>query len=231
MLAPLTFLERLDLFGCTSLRTPPNVSALRSLQIVNLMGCISLAALPDVSACEATLRALVPPDHLRITRPSTLAAQPAATVVKQARCTQPPGRVRHLFKKLDVDGSGALCFEEIEKGLANEFGVDALAPHVLEKLQEAFAKVKTTDDSEEDVLSAKFFGRFYAEALFRHFDKDDSGTLELAEFQEALGHLVKPKADGTKDLPVVAFPPEVTDEKGEVHLPVSWFWSTFKSMD
>jgi len=157
--------------------------------------------------------------------------QPAATVVKQAQSNQPPGRVRHLFKKLDVDGSGTLCFEEIEKGFAKEFGVDALAPHVLEKLQEAFAKVKTADETGKDVLTTKFFGRFYAEALFRQFDKDNSGTLELAEFQEAIGHLVKPKADGTKDLPAIAFPPEFTDEQGEVHLPVSWFWSTFRSMD
>ena len=31
--------------------------------------------------------------------------------------------------------------------------------------------------------------------------------------------------------PVIAFPPEFTDEKGEVHLPLQWFWATFSAMD
>ena len=80
-------------------------------------------------------------------------------------------------------------------------------------------------------LNKKVFARFYAEVLFRHFDADNSDTLELAEMQKALGHLVKPNADGSKTLPVIAYPPEYTDAKGEVHLPVKWFWATFMSME
>ena len=66
---------------------------------------------------------------------------------------------------------------------------------------------------------------------FKLFDKDNSGTLELAEVQEALKHLVKPDADGNKAMPVVAYPPEFTDDKGEVRLPMSWFWLTFSAME
>ena len=55
--------------------------------------------------------------------------------------------------------------------------------------------------------------------------------LELAEVQKALKHMVKPGADGEQATPVVAFPPEFTTESGEVHLPISWFWATFSSMD
>ena len=58
-------LERLDLFGCTKLRLPPDVSTLTEhLQILNCIGCESLEALPDVSGLGG-LRALVEPAHLK----------------------------------------------------------------------------------------------------------------------------------------------------------------------
>ena len=79
------------------------------------------------------------------------------------------------------------------------------------------------------VLTAKVFGRYFCEVMFRHFDKDNSGTLELAEVQEALKFLVKPDADGNKVAPIIAFPPELTTESGEVHLPISWFWPCVRS--
>ena len=53
------------------------------------------------------------------------------------------------------------------------------------------------------------FSRFYAEVLFKHFDVDNSGTLQLAEVEEALKHLVKPNADGTKTMPPVACAPPI----------------------
>ena len=67
--------------------------------------------------------------------------------------------------------------------------------------------------------------------LFRYFDADNNGTLELAEVSRALEHLVKPDADGKRPRPVMAFPPEFTTESGEVHLPISWFWATFSAME
>ena len=69
------------------------------------------------------------------------------------------------------------------------------------------------------------------EIMFKHFDKDNSGTLQLAEVAEALQFIVKPDAAGNKVMPVLAYPPELTDEKGETHLPISWFWPLFSSME
>jgi len=153
-----------------------------------------------------------------------------ATLAKQAS-QGPPARVRHLFTTLDVDNRGALSMDEVKAGFAKHFKVDKLAPHVLAKIDEIFEKVAKVDDKGEHVLGKGSFQRFYCEVLFRHFDADDSGTLELDEFQKALAHMVKPNADGSKTMPAIAFPPETRTESGEVHLPVAWFWKMFSSME
>ena len=67
--------------------------------------------------------------------------------------------------------------------------------------------------------------------LFRHFDEDNSGTLELAEVQKALAFMVKPNEEGVQVAPVVAYPAEFTQESGEVNLPISWFWGYFSAME
>lgn len=53
-----------------------------------------------------------------------------ATPQTAANHGMPPGRVRHMFKTLDTDGNGTLSLEELKKGFAKDFKVDALAPHV-----------------------------------------------------------------------------------------------------
>ena len=53
-----------------------------------------------------------------------------ATPKAAANHGMPPGRVRHMFKKLDADASGTLTIDELKIGFAKEFKVDALAPHV-----------------------------------------------------------------------------------------------------
>lgn len=53
-----------------------------------------------------------------------------ATPQSTANHGMPPGRVRHMFKTLDTDGNGTLSLEELKKGFAKDFKVDALAPHV-----------------------------------------------------------------------------------------------------
>ena len=107
----------------------------------------------------------------------------------------------------------------------------SLAPHVIAKLEEEFAKRATQEAGGGKALMPTVFSRFYCEMLFRHFDKDNNGTLELAEVSEALKYLVKPNADGVKVAPVVAYPPEFTTASGEVHLPIQWFWAHFSSME
>ena len=62
--------------------------------------------------------------------PATASVAAVATPKAQANHGLPPGRVRHMFKTLDADGSGTLSIEELKTGFAKEFKVDVLAPHV-----------------------------------------------------------------------------------------------------
>ena len=60
------------------------------------------------------------------------------TLLKPADRTRPPGRVRYAFKQIDVNSSGGLTLEELKAGLAKEFGVEELAPHVFEAMEYQF---------------------------------------------------------------------------------------------
>ena len=130
---------------------------------------------------------------------------PSYTAVVQtvANRSLPPGRVRHLFKKLDVDGSGGLSIKEVTEGFAKEFGVEQLASHVTTGMQSMIEQHGTVS-GEGKIITASKFSRFYAEVLFLHFDKDNSGTLELAEVQEALKQIAKPNDKGEKIPPIIA---------------------------
>ena len=66
----------------------------------------------------------------------------------------------------------------------------------------------------------------WQEVLFKHFDADDSGTLEYAEAQKALQFLSNSKEPAT-----VAFPPDAYDAKGVLKLPKSWFFSMYRAME
>ena len=154
---------------------------------------------------------------------------PEAKITAPADSNKPPGRVRAMFKKMDTDSSGALSIEEIKRGFTKEFEV--LKPHVEKKIDELFEAKASADDNGKKVLKGKVFSRFFAEVLFCHFDADSNGTLELAEFEKAIGFMVKPDKDGNKTLPSVAFPPEFVGESGKVHLPMQWFWVIFSGME
>jgi len=115
-----------------------------------------------------------------------------ATIITPANPNVPPGRVRHLFKKLDIDQNGVLSLEELEVGFKTEFGqLNAHANAAVTSLFEAHA----TDEGSGRGLKINVFNRFYAEILFKHFDADNNGTLQLGEAQEALKFLVKPGAE------------------------------------
>ena len=164
--------------------------------------------------------------------PTMQRQQSASSLEKRADHKVPPGRVRHLYKTMDKNNSGGLSLAELKAGFARELTPGAsLAPHVIAKLEEEFAKRATQEAGGGKALMPTVFSRFYCEMLFRHFDKDNNGTLELAEVSEALKYLVKPNADGVKVAPVVAYPPEFTTASGEVHLPIQWFWAHFSSME
>ena len=124
----------------------------------------------------------------------------------------PPARVRALWKKLDPDGAGGVTLEALEAGFAKDFKVDKMGPTVLEAMKGNFEK-----HSVDGKLPRKVFSRFYCEVLFYHVDADKNGTLELAEFQNALKHMVKPNEKGEQVMPIIAYPPDLKDDKGEVH--------------
>ena len=74
----------------------------------------------------------------------------------------------------------------------------------------------------EGALSLPQFSKMYAAFLFRNFDADNSGYLDLEEVQEALKYL----GDG---VPMqVALPSE--QATGEVRVGKPWFWFMYKRM-
>ena len=173
------------------------------------------------------------------------------TMMAPADPSKPPGRVRHMFKKLDKDNSGILSKEELIKGFEHEF--QGLSDRVKAGLEQAYEEHASGEEDNRG-LSIKVFGRFYCEMLFLHFDvrpaptpllapaqptlppisasqADNSRTLELNEFQNALAHLIKPNADGTRTIPTIPYPPEYQGDNGQVHLPFKWFLRFFYSMD
>jgi len=156
---------------------------------------------------------------------------PRIEVKSVANPSMPPGRVRHLFKTLDKDNSGGLSMQEVVAGFAKEFGVSQLAPHVTAAMKAMIDEHGTITNGDEKVVTTSKFSRFYAEVLFKHFDKDNNGTLELGEVERALKHIVKPNAAGERVAPTIAFPPQYYDDAGEIHLPMQWFWATFTAME
>ena len=108
---------------------------------------------------------------------------------------------------------------------------EQLAEHVVQKINECWEKVATEDEGGGKSLKPKVFSRFYAEVLFRHFDANNDGKLQLDEVTAALKFMTKPNADGEQVAPVVAFPKEFTEEDGQVNLPIQWFWGYFSAME
>lgn len=198
------------------------------------MGCAASAA--STTDTESGQPPAPQPQDSSSAAASTLQQQPSsASLVSAANHSLPPGRVRAMWKKLDTDKDGHLSLDECLEGFAREFGGE-LAPRVAACIKANFeAHAEDTPAlfgmTTKRLLSSKVFSRFFAEILFVHFDKNENGTLQLAEVQEALAFLVKPNADGVSVPPVVAFPPEFTQPSGEVTLPFRWFFATFSAME
>eukprot|EP00310_Coccolithus_braarudii_P023227 CAMPEP_0183332904 /NCGR_PEP_ID=MMETSP0164_2-20130417/1959_1 /TAXON_ID=221442 /ORGANISM="Coccolithus pelagicus ssp braarudi, Strain PLY182g" /LENGTH=164 /DNA_ID=CAMNT_0025501715 /DNA_START=40 /DNA_END=534 /DNA_ORIENTATION=- len=154
-----------------------------------------------------------------------------ATLLKPANTNLPPGRVRHLFNKLDADANGSLSLEELQSGFEREFE-GGLAPHASKAIIELFEKHAKETEKGGKALKVGNFARFYAEILFKHFDTNNDGSLQLSEAKQALKFLIKPM-DGVVEEPVLAVPPGAYDEKGELKkpMPFSWFLSYYKAMD
>ena len=169
------------------------------------------------------------------------AAEPAAvgqlvSTPSTLNSGHPAARVRATFRKLDTDKSGKLSLEELTSGLEQDICGEGgtLPPHAKEAITtlfEAHAKEYPGTLMSYKALPSGSFARFYAEILFRKFDANNNGTLQLDEAQEALKFL-KPKSgtDGSRADVHVAFPQSAYVD-GELRLPWSWFWAMFLAME
>ena len=154
-----------------------------------------------------------------------------AEVVAPAKANEPPARVRALFRKLDIDSDGRLTLDELKAGLTGDLGED-MPEHAKAAITELFEKHAKPDEKNGKSLKSGAFARFYADILFRRFDANNDGTLQLDEAQEALRFLKKKDSSGTRPAVSIAFPAEAVDkETGAVNLPFSWFWAAYLAMD
>jgi len=160
--------------------------------------------------------------------PAPPLAQAEGRIVSAANRAVPPARVRDVFIMMDTDKDGALSLEELKVGFAKDLKIQGDLPkQVLACLETNFAAW-----APDGLLKKEIFCRLYAEVLFAYFDEDKNGTLELAEAQKALTHLVKkPYWGGEKATPTIAFPPEFMGKDGEVHVPFESFFMYLTAMD
>ena len=150
---------------------------------------------------------------------------PVATLVAPARRGVPPGRVQRAYKKLDADSNMSLTLKELQKGLDAEFGgLSAAAAAAVPALFTAHAE--QTAHGGVAIPIGKF-SRFYAEIMFKHFDSDGNGMLQVEEAQKAFAHLIKP---GT-GVGMPTIPGNYLKEGGKLYLTLKGFWQIFTAME
>ena len=139
-----------------------------------------------------------------------------------------PRRTKAFFAKLDKDKDNRVTLTELQSGFEKEFK-GQLRPHAKDAIVELF-EAHAKEDAAGKSLKPGSFNRFYAEILFRHFDENNNGTLQLEEAQEALKFLY-PTKDGAKPDVNVAFPDSAKTESGEFALPKGWFFMTYQAVE
>ena len=159
------------------------------------------------------------------------------TLIKQASSDGVPQRTKAFFHKLDKDNDNCVTLEELQTGFEKEFeSRGGLMPHAKEAIKELFeAHAAVIGEpglfsSGQKALKPGSFNRFYAEILFRHFDANNNGYLELNEAENALRFLCKNKSDGSKADPVNVVYPVDAYVEGELRLPKSWFFSMYRGL-
>ena len=130
-----------------------------------------------------------------------------------------PKKIAALFETYDANKDGRISMEELTNALNSTF------PNMPEwakaHLPVQFEKYATGDG--EKTLDQAAFTKLYAAFLFRNFDANGDGILQIAEAEEALKFL----ADGKP----VAVPLPVTEGvAGEKHVSKLDFWLMFKAM-
>lgn len=149
------------------------------------------------------------------------------TITQAASTDGVPQRVKAFFHRLDLDSDHRVSLEELQGGFDKE--VKDLKPHAKEAITTLFEAHTQAADDGKKYLKPGSFNRFYAEILFKHFDANDNGYLELEEAQEALRFLTKKKEGEEKPAVHAAFPADAYVE-GELRLPKAWFFKMYRSM-
>lgn len=86
-----------------------------------------------------------------------------------------PARTQTLFRKYDTDGTGSLSYAEVSSALCEEF--PCMPTYAREHLPVGFKQYAGSNDE----LDLAGFMKMHAGFLFRNFDVDANGVLELSE--------------------------------------------------
>ena len=104
-------------------------------------------------------------------------------------------RVRQIFNLLDIDNSGTLSLEELQKGYRqhlNKYATD-------KDIKEIFNKADTDNSGHLDwrefvelaMNKERFLSKEFLLHTFNEFDKDGSGSLDAGEIKNVLGMINK----------------------------------------
>ena len=154
----------------------------------------------------------------RCMRP-TAVAQPIPTFTTDSV----PYHVSVLFDRWDLDHDGRLTLEEWKKALKKEF--PNLPQYAKDEVPRIFAKyAQTVSEGGIDwqFVDKFHFSKLYAAFLFRNFDADNNGYLDVHECEKALEYL-------TEGRPIaVALRPEWSEVTVKIGKPA--FWAMYKQM-
>ena len=130
-----------------------------------------------------------------------------------------PKKIQTLFESFDANKDGRISLEELTNALYDSF--PNMPDWAKAHLPVQFEKYATGDG--QKTLDQAAFTKLYAAFLFRNFDANGDGILQIAEAEEALKFL----ADGKP----VAVPLPVTEGvAGDKHVSKLDFWLMFKAM-
>ena len=95
-----------------------------------------------------------------------------------------PQKISQLFAEFDADGNGLISEQELSDSLAKAF--PDMKPWARDHIPLQFAKYAS---GEPKGLDKPAFTKLYAAFLFRYFDENGDGSLQVSECEAALKYL------------------------------------------